>query len=176
MEQGLMQIYTGDGKGKTTAALGQAMRALGRGLKVVMIQFLKGEETGEVLFIRKHAPGFEICRCNTQKKFPWEMNDAEIELLKKETMEGFGRAKEIVDQNGCDLLILDEVIGALNRTYIPFGELKELLAARPGSMELILTGRGADSKLIAHADLVTEMKNIKHPFEKGIPARVGIEM
>ncbi len=176
MEQRLIQIYTGDGKGKTTAALGQALRALGRGLVVIIIQFLKGEETGEVMFLQKQAPAMEVCRCNTQKKFPWEMNDEEIDLLRKETMDGFRRAEEIVVHNSCDMLILDEVIGALNRGYIPFENLKKLLAARPKSMELVLTGRGADKTLIDLADLVTEMKNIKHPFEKGIPARIGIEM
>lgn len=176
MEQGLIQIYTGDGKGKTTAALGQAMRALGRGLKVIMIQFLKGEETGEVMFLREKVPGMEIHRYNSQKKFPWAMNDSEVEFLRKETMEGMALARDIARRGACDVLILDEAVGALNRGYIPFEDMESLTRERPRTMELLLTGRDADRKLMDLADLVTEMKMIKHPFEKGIAARVGIEM
>lgn len=175
MEQGLVQVYTGEGKGKTTAAFGLAMRAAGRGFRVVILQFLKGEETGELLFIEKNAPGIEVRRFNSQRKFSWTMNERELALLRSQTREGFDHAARLLRESGCDLLILDEVMAALNAGFITEAELLDLVARRPAGVELVLTGRNAPQALIRAADLVTEMRAVKHPFEKGIAARTGIE-
>lgn len=175
MESGLIQIYTGHGKGKTTAALGQAMRAVGRNLKVIMIHFLKADETGEIACINNYISDLKVYRCSSQTKCIWEMNDDELAILKNDTILGFNRAKKIVNENACDMLILDEAIGAVNRGFISCDDMKNLMLSKPGTMELILTGRDADQNLIELADLVTEMKKVKHPFDKGICSRIGIE-
>ena len=175
MERGLVQVYTGDGKGKTTAAFGQALRALGRGLKVVVIQFLKSNESGEVLYIRNNIPGMELHRFNSQEKFIRSMNNKELDQLKKETISGFEFAGKIIAGNKCDVLILDECLGAVNNGFITVPELINLIKSKPDTMEIVLTGRDASTELIEAADLVTEMKKIKHPFNEGIAARTGIE-
>jgi len=175
MEQGLVQVYTGDGKGKTTAAFGLTIRAVGRGLKVKIIQFLKQEVSGEVLFIQQRCPEVEFHRFNSQEKFVWNMNPEEIQLLTDESRAGFAFAQQIVRKNECDILILDELIHLVNKQIITMEEVRQLIAIKPFTMELVLTGRSASAELIELADLVTEMKPIKHPYEQGIYARVGIE-
>jgi cob(I)alamin adenosyltransferase len=175
MEQGLVEIYTGDGKGKTTAAFGLAIRALGRGLKVCIIQFLKQDISGEVLFIQQHCPEVGFYRFNSQEKFVWNMNETEKELLKDESRNGFAFARELMRKNKCDVLILDEFIHLLNLKIVTLKEVEQFIQLKPLTMELVLTGRSASPELMELADLVTEMNPVKHPFEKGIPARVGIE-
>ena len=103
------------------------------------------------------------------------MNESEIELLKKETLDGLQFVKDIIINNKCDVLILDEVVHCINKDYIKFNEMEYLIKNKPKSMELVLTGRDAKKELIEIADLVTEMKCVKHPYEKGINARIGIE-
>ncbi|MCP4134250.1 MAG: cob(I)yrinic acid a,c-diamide adenosyltransferase [bacterium] len=175
MKNGLVQVYTGDGKGKTTAAIGQAIRAAGRGLNVIIIQFIKGSESGEILFLKKMTGDIPVYRFNSQKKFIWNMNSEELTLLKEETAEGFRLVMDLLNDSACDVLILDEVISAINKEFISFKDLESLLAARPPSIEVILTGRDANEKILELADLVTEMKKIKHPFDRGVKAREGIE-
>jgi cob(I)alamin adenosyltransferase len=175
MEQGLVEIYTGDGKGKTTAAFGLAIRAIGRGLKVCIIQFLKQDISGEVLFIQQHCPEVVFHRFNSQEKFVWNMNETEKQLLKDESREGFAFAREVMRKNQYDVLILDEFIHLLNLDIITIKEVEQFIQIKPLTMELVLTGRNASPELMELADLVTEMQPVKHPFEKGIPARIGIE-
>jgi ATP:corrinoid adenosyltransferase len=175
MEQGLIQVYTGDGKGKTTAAFGLAIRAVGRGLKVVIVQFLKQEISGEVLFVQQRCPEIEFRRFNSQEKFVWNMNAEELQLLKDESRQGFEFVKDVVRQNKCDILILDELVHLINKEIITMNEVRQLASIKPFTMELVLTGRNASPELIELADLVTEMKPHKHPYEQGIQARVGIE-
>lgn len=175
MEQGIVQIYTGDGKGKTTAAFGLTIRAIGRGFKVKIIQFLKQEISGEVLFIQQRCPEVDFYRFNSQEKFTWDMNAEEIQLLTDESRAGFDLVKEIVRKNECDILILDEFVHLVNKQIVTIEEVKQLIAIKPFTMELVFTGRSASPELIELADLVTEMKPIKHPYEQGIYARVGIE-
>ncbi len=178
MKNSLVQIYTGEGKGKTTAAAGLAIRAAGRGLKVVFIQFLKHDESGEVTLIERSVPEIEVLRFNSQSKFIWEMNEDERNLLRKETSEGFKSAADILKNGNCDMLILDEIFGACRNGFISEDEILKLINAEninERHAEIVLTGRDAPGKIIEAADLVTEMKKIKHPFDTGIKARIGIE-
>ena len=175
MDIGLVQVYTGDGKGKTTAAIGLAVRALGRGKKVTLIQFLKGTETGEIIFAKKNIPGLKIFQFNSQKKFFKKMNENEKQILKEETEKGFNLAMENIRNSRCNILILDEIINALNNDLIKIENILEMINSKPRSLEIVLTGRNAPDEIIEAADLVTDMKKIKHPYDSGIPAREGIE-
>ena len=169
---GTIQIYTGNGKGKTTAALGQALRAVGQGFQVIVIQFMKGKiNYGELEAVKKLA-GFTI----EQYGLPTFVNKAkpskeDIALAKK----GFARAKEVILSDKYDMVILDEINVALDYGLVPLKELLEVVKQKPQNIELILTGRYAPKELIEVADLVTEMKEIKHHYRKGIQARKGIE-
>lgn len=175
LEKGLIQIYTGDGKGKTTAAFGLVLRALGRGFNVAVFQFLKGATSGEVLALDAFKDTCRVYSCNSQKKFVWHMNDAELDQLKRDTVEGFEQAKQLSVSEACDILILDEAVWAVNHGYIDLDEMLEFLKNKSDHIEIILTGRNACKDLIKAADLVTEMKKIKHPFDQGVNARMGIE-
>ncbi|MBN2040592.1 MAG: cob(I)yrinic acid a,c-diamide adenosyltransferase [Spirochaetes bacterium] len=175
MEKGLVQIYTGNGKGKTTAAVGLALRAAGRNLKVIIVQFLKHPDTGEVMCLTDKIPEIEIHRFNSQTKFIRVMNDEELDKLKKETESGLDLTRKIITENKCDVLILDECMGVVNNGFISVKDFIELIKSRPETMEIVLTGRDADPELVEIADLVTEMTKIKHPYDLGIAARTGIE-
>ncbi len=175
MKTGLVHVYTGDGKGKTSAAIGLAVRAAGRDLKVVFIQFLKSEDSGEVILLEKYIPLVKVLRFNTQNKFIWNMNDDERQLLRAETREGFNAADRYSVKGDCDILVLDEIFGSCRNGFVNEDEILTLIKNRNSVVELVLTGRDAPEKIIEASDLVTEMKNIKHPFDKGIKARIGIE-
>lgn len=175
MEKGLVQIYTGDGKGKTTAALGQGLRASGRGYRVVMIQFLKGRDSGEIESIAKLEPNFKVYRFDKSKKFFWNMNDIEKKELSEKIEEAMEFARETLEKNQCDILILDEIMGVINNKILHTEKVVNLIEEKPDNIEVILTGRNVPEELYEIADLITEMKMVKHPFEKGISAREGIE-
>ncbi len=172
--EGLIQVYTGDGKGKTTAAFGLAIRAAGRGLKVAIVQFLKTDVTGELFSIEKIGE-IKFIRVNTNSKFTWEMNDEELTALAAETKEGFNTARKLAQSNEYDLLIMDEFIHSIHKEYVEKEEVIRFLKNRPLGLEVVMTGRNAPDWLIEIADLVTEMKCIKHPMQEGVPARIGIE-
>jgi cob(I)alamin adenosyltransferase len=172
LEQGLVQIYTGEGKGKTTAALGLALRALGRGLKVFMLQFLKGEDTGELHAGRLFGDKFIIQQTGLKGFIHrGKLDPADIHRAK----EALKVAKDILSRGDYDLVILDEIIVALYFELISLHEVVQLLKTRAPHVEVVLTGRYAPPELIELADLVTEMKNIKHYYHAGVPAREGIE-
>lgn len=175
LEKGLIQVYTGDGKGKTTAAVGLGLRAYGNGLKVKMIQFLKSGKTGELEVIKTFGENFEVYRFEKEKDFTWNLNEEQKKELKAEIVEGFNFAREIVRRNKCDLLILDEIMAAINLGYLEEDEVLKLLDEKDGRMEIVLTGRNVPDKILSKSNLVTEMKPIKHYFDEGIPAREGIE-
>lgn len=175
LEKGLIQVYTGDGKGKTTAALGQGLRACGRGLKVCMVQFLKSGDTGELHSVKKLQPLFEIFRFERERGFFWTLTAEEKQELKEDIDRGFGFIKSVVADNQCDVLIIDELLGVLSNRLLEITEVVELLNSKPGTMEIIITGRNVPGEIIEIADLVTEMKEIKHYFNKGVAAREGIE-
>lgn len=174
MKDGLLQVYTGDGKGKTTAAFGLAFRAYGRGFKVAVVQFMKTWVTGEVQ-LAETLENFHVKRIDTSPKFTWEMNEAELEELRLEIRKGFEYVRNLVKENKYDLLVLDEINHIIIKEFISKEEILEFIDSKPDTLEIVMTGRNAPDWLIEKADLVTEMKCIKHPFEKGIPARVGIE-
>jgi len=175
MEKGYIQIYTGNGKGKTTAALGQAFRAAGSGLNIVMVQFLKGRETGELESAKRLSENLRIIRIGETKKFFNEMSIEEIEQLKEKIAEEIKKVIEILEKKQTDILILDEIFGAITNQLISRDVLHSMLDKKPEEMEIILTGRAAELEFIERADIVTEMKEIKHYYQKGVKIRKGIE-
>jgi cob(I)alamin adenosyltransferase len=172
LQQGLIQVYTGDGKGKTTCALGLALRAVGQGFKVFMVQFLKTDDTGEVQAARRLAPDFAIESFGTPG-FP-NLSAPDPETLAA-AREAFALARRIITEGLHDLVILDEFNLALAHNLVPLAEMLELLRGRPPYVEVVLTGRNAPPELVDLAYLVTEMRPVKHYFEAGVKARRGIE-
>ena len=178
LEKGLIQIYTGDGKGKTTAAFGLALRAAGQGNKVLIYQFLKppsldiGERFAlELGAVRIRVEALDI-EWDMAKSFEDEKLVAQAKVAIKEALE---RIAETGEKRFYDVLILDEIVFCLSKGLAELEDIRNLIERRDPTVEIVLTGRGASSELMKLADLVTEMKNIKHPFDKGIKARRGIE-
>ena len=168
--QGLVHVYTGDGKGKTTAALGLALRAVGQGMKVIIIQFIKGDCTcGEHISAERYHL-FEIVQLNTGNSFTQS-----LEELRSTTEQTLALAEKIVFSGDYGMVILDEIFVAISKGLVGTKKILDLMNSKPVPMELILTGRGAPKEIIAQADLVTEMVAVKHPFTKGVMARKGIE-
>lgn len=167
MEKGLIHILCGDGKGKTTSAIGMAIRAAGRNKKVVIVQFLKGIETGEIEIL-KAIPNIILIRAERARSFDYD----NIPNLKQCHNEMFRKSLSIK----CDMLILDEIAACCNYGYIDKGMVDDFILNKPDNIELVLTGRNPDEKWIEAADYVGEIKKIKHPYDKGIKARVGIEL
>lgn len=167
---GLIIVHTGNGKGKTTAALGTAFRALGVGFKVKMIQFIKGSwDYGELHSAEKL--GFEIVPMG--EGFTWETKDRERDIAgAARTWES---CRDAIEKNQHDLLIFDEINNAISYGYLDINVVLDALRKKPPEMHIILTGRDAHPDLVALADLVTEMREIKHPFYRGIYAQRGIE-
>lgn len=173
LEQGLIQVYTGNGKGKTTAALGLALRAVGQGLKVCMVQFIKGGGAyGEHLAAEKLAPWLTIHQTGRDGWIFRDNLDPEDLRIAAETL---ALARSVLSGGEYDLVILDEINGAAWFGLISPDDILALCAAKPAKVELVLTGRNADARVIAVADLVTEMREVKHYYAAGIQARIGIE-
>lgn len=174
-DTGLVIVYTGDGKGKTTAALGMALRAVGRGWNVLMIQFGKGGwHYAELDSSQRLAPEFEIIPMGLG--FYKILDDAHTQAEHQHAAQtALTYARDQMLSNKYDLLILDEIIGTLAAGFISLHDLFELLDAKPSDLTLVLTGRYAPQELIDRADLVTEMREIKHPYQKGILAQKGID-
>ncbi len=171
MIKGLVHVYTGDGKGKTTAAIGQAVRAKGAGLSVCILQFLKTQDSGELKSLAEL--GISVIRKETVSGFFFQLSDEQKEQLKGEVGYEFELAKKLLPQY--DIVILDEIFGALENNLISTAELKRLIRKKPEGTELILTGRHAPSEIIEVADYVSEINVVKHPMNEGVPARAGIE-
>jgi len=175
LARGYVQVYTGNGKGKTTAAIGQAVRSVGNGLRVYMLQFLKTDETGELEIAKLLGDKFHIFRFESKKGFFWNLNDEEKAILQTEVNTAYNFAMEVVKNNSCDVFILDEIMGILSNKLLTKEQVIDLIDNKPINMELILTGRNAPDSIIDKADLVTEMKALKHYIDKGVYAREGIE-
>ena len=173
LDHGCIQVYTGDGKGKTTAALGLAFRAVGRGLNVCMYQFIKGGgRYGEHIAAEKLAPLLTIIQTGR----PGWVNKKDITEDRLTAQEAFVRARELLTSGAYDLFICDEINGAVGFGLIDVEQVLELIRLKPEKTELVLTGRNAHELIIEKADLVTEMREIKHYYKAGVPARTGIEM
>ncbi len=169
---GLVQIYTGDGKGKTTAALGLALRAAGHGMRTYIGQFMKGQDYGELAGARLLAPYLTIEQygrpsfVHLHRATPQDVRLAH---------EGLEKARAAMQSGDYAIVVLDEVCVALHFGLLEVGEVLAFLEEKPKGVELVLTGRRAPEELVARADLVTEMREVKHPYQQGIPARRGIE-
>ncbi len=172
-KKGLVMLYTGNGKGKTTAALGLALRAAGHDFSVFILQFMKGSETyGEIQAIRRHLPQITVEQWGREsfvsKTHPaWE----DVDLA----MKALSRAGEVIRSGEYDLVILDEINVALDFRLISLDAVMKLLDERPPHVDLVLTGRWAPQPLMDRADMVSEVQEIKHHYADGVPAREGIE-
>ena len=174
-EDGLVIVYTGGGKGKTTAALGMALRAVGYGHKVCMIQFIKGSwHYGEMDSSKKLAPEFELVAIG--KGFVGILDDTSPkEDHEKYAEEAIKICKDKILSETYDLIILDEINYAVNLSLINIKNVVDLIKLKPKKLDLVLTGNHAKEEILKLADLVTEMKEIKHPFQSGIKAKKGID-
>lgn len=187
---GLIHVYTGEGKGKTTASLGLAIRAIGHGLRVYMVQFMKIGYTGEILNTMQNALSLEIApfnvECINQKQHEIDIKLGRFKgycrhcfdanpLDENKAREAFEAAKKAAQSGRYDLVILDEINVVLDKKILPIEMVMELIETKDPNTELILTGRNAPKELIEKANYVTEMKKLKHPYDKKIYARKGIE-
>jgi len=171
LTKGLVQVYTGDGKGKTTAAFGLALRAFGAGLHVCIIQFLKDGSSGEVSALRREIPCIQILCCGSKGFLFGTPSDFQY----REAMTGLETCREILLEGIIDLLVLDEICTAVSLGLVEEEAVLGLLEQKPAWVEVVLTGRNATPGIIAAADLVTEMRAVKHPYETGQEARRGVE-
>ncbi len=172
MKKGLLAVFTGDGKGKTTAALGLTFRALGHGHEVCFIQFIKGNSTtGEAFFSQNCAPHLEFHVMG--RGFTWKSEDLDKDREKAKAAWEF--AKKTITENRHRMIILDEITYLLKYKMIEEQDVIDTLSGRPLGQHIIITGRGASDSLIELADLVTEMKAVKHPYSQGVRAQKGFE-
>lgn len=168
-KQGLVHLYWGDGKGKTTAAMGLALRYLGAGKKVVVVQFLKGRPSGEIPVLC--SLGAEIFRGKAGEKFTFQMSEEELVQTRRLQTEQLRAALE----RSCDLLVLDEACAAWNTGTVDQKLLQAAVLERPVGREVVLTGRNPPEWMLDAADYSTEMRCCRHPYERGVPAREGAE-
>ncbi len=186
---GKVHVYTGNGKGKTTASLGLAVRAIGQGYKVAMVQFLKSEYTGEKSIAGK-IPGLDIfvygSKCKNDEQHKKDFKDGEFKgfcshCFKTENDDethaksAFEHAAKLAEKGEHNILILDEINVALSKGLVSIEQIDELIKNKDKKMELVMTGRNATRELMERADLVTEMREIKHYMTNGVPARKGVE-
>ncbi|NMC27256.1 MAG: cob(I)yrinic acid a,c-diamide adenosyltransferase [Syntrophomonadaceae bacterium] len=171
-KRGLVMVITGNGKGKTTSAFGQALRAIGQGYKVCMIQFMKGRKYGEVIAGEKYLPDLTFYQFGLDS-FVMRDNPAGIDV--QLARQGFEKAKEVVSSGEYDMVILDEINVAVDFGLIPEEEVLQLIKNKPPNVDLLLTGRYASEKLREIADMVSEVTEIKHHYQAGIKDRAGIE-
>ena len=169
--KGYVHVYTGNGKGKTTAAIGLAIRAAGAGMRVYIAQFVKGMHYSELDALDRYADRITLKQYGRDCFIKQEPSEEDIQAARK----GFEEVKGVLASGDYQMVILDEANIATHYNLFSADELIELIRSKPESVELVITGRGADPKVIAVADLVTEMKEIKHYYNRGIEARRGIE-
>lgn len=171
---GLIHLYTGDGKGKTTAAVGLAVRARARGLRVLFVQFLKDGQSAELEAMRQL--GIRVFSGQPTSKFVFQMDEEEKKATRLANCRRFGEVRDLVFQGEADLLILDEILGAITTGMVDEGVVVDLMKTKPPKLELVLTGRDPSPVLVELSDYVSEVKMIKHPYETDqTPARPGIE-
>jgi cob(I)alamin adenosyltransferase len=171
LSKGYIHVYTGPGKGKTTAALGLGLRASGAGYKVHVIQFMKGRRYNEINSIEK-LDNFSISQ-HGRDEFVSKENPEKIDI--ELAQKGFSHAKDVISNNKYDMVILDELNVAVDFNLISLDNVLDMIENKPEKLELVLTGRDAHPEIIRYADVVTEMLEIKHPYQKGELARKGID-
>lgn len=171
-ERGLVIVHTGKGKGKTTAAMGLAVRSIGNGMKVGIVQFVKGAwETGERAVLEKFP---DLCVMTAMGEgFSWETQDRQRDLAAARS--AWDRAKDMIADESFKMIILDELNIVLRYDNLPIDEIVETLKTKPHDLHVVVTGRNAKDELVEIADLVTDMTLVKHPFRSGVKAQVGVE-
>lgn len=173
-ELGLTHIYCGDGKGKTTAAMGLALRAIENNFKVVIAQFLKSGKSSEIILLKKY-PNVRFFSYEKLNKFTNCMNETELSECKNANNEILNEVINLCNSDACDVLILDEIIACMNKELLDVNKLYDFIKNRPSNIEVVMTGRNPQEKFIELADYVSEIRKIKHPYDKGINARLGID-
>lgn len=173
--KGLIHIYCGEGKGKTTAAMGLTVRAAGCGMKIILTQFMKCGTSNELKII-KELPNVRFICVNKRLGFAWNMTEEQKKEAKMLYQQLFRDVARLAIEEEADLLVMDEFMSAYHYGWIDQREALEFLKNKPEKLEVVLTGRDPGEELIALADYVTEMRKIKHPFDKGVSARKGIEL
>lgn len=174
MSTGLIHVYCGDGKGKTTAAAGLSIRAAGSGMKVVFVQFLKAMESGEINIL-KSIDNITVIRNERDYGFFKRMTEEDKLAVTQLHNENLRRALELVERNHCGMLVLDEVCAAYNYSLLDKELVEKLITEKEDSLELVLTGRDPAPIFLEYADYVSEIRKIKHPYDRKITARKGIE-
>lgn len=173
-EKGLIHIYCGDGKGKTTAATGLAVRAAGRGKKVVVARFLKTDDSGEVAIL-KTIPGISLLPCEKSFGFYFQMTDEQKKEAEEYYESLFFKAVSLARLQEADLLVLDEIMATCRFQMVKEADLIKFLRDKEEKLEVVMTGRDPSEALVSLADYVSEIRKVKHPFDHGINAREGIE-
>ena len=174
MEKGLVQIYCGNGKGNTTAAAGQSVRAAGRGFKVLFTQFLKDYTSGEISVL-ENVKGIEVFKGAPVTKFVFAMTEEEKKQLAADVKEQFSAVCRRAAEEKFDMLVMDEVLDVIGMGFLTEDEAVRFLANRPKGLEVVMTGRDPGEKLTAAADYISEIEPVKHPYDKGVKSRSGIE-
>ena len=177
MEKGFVHVYTGHGKGKTTAAIGLAVRALGQGMRVLVVQFLKGggAPSGEISFLRDKTIAQVLRFTDQRHPIFCAPGECDMEALKASVRAGFLLAMEHTLSGRYDLVVLDELNNVMREGWLDAADAAKLIRGKPAHVELVLTGRGCPDEIIKLADYVTEMRLVKHPAEEGVAARKGVE-
>jgi cob(I)alamin adenosyltransferase len=175
LQRGLVHLYFGDGKGKTTAAIGLGLRACGRGKKVLLVQFLKDYDSGEIIALENFNDSFRILKGEPVKKFIRSMNADEKEKTMKNQHQMFKTAVQTICAESYDMIILDELVDAVNLEIVGMNEVEDFVKAKSENLEVVITGHNPKEDFFDLCDYITEIKKIKHPFDKGICARMGIE-
>lgn len=171
---GLVHIYCGEGKGKTTCSVGLTVRACGYGLRVLFMQFLKSGDSSELKILRS-LPGVEVMGTKPVKKFSFQMTEEEKAETRENNRQQFDDMVKLLEGNRYDMLVLDECLGAIEAGLLDEQLIVNFLRNRPEQLEVVLTGRYPTDELVELADYVSRIDKVKHPFDKGIPARDGIE-
>ena len=175
MEKGLVKIYFGEGKGKSTSSMGRALVCAGEEKEVFVIQFLKGKMTGSLDYLKRLEPEIKVFRFEREEAFYEDLSDEEKQEEKVNILNGYNFAKKVLSIGECDVLILDEILASCNYGMVRETSVVEFLKNRPEKLEVVLTGRNPSETFLELADYVSEICMRRHPYEKGIPARRGIE-
>ena len=174
-QKGLVHLYFGDGKGKTTASVGLGLRACGRGKKVLLIQFLKDYNSGEIIALENFDEHFTILKGEPVKKFIRGMSEKEKDKTMNNQHQMFQTAVMTITAENYDMFIMDELVDAVNMGIVSMDEVTQFIKTKPEGLEVVITGHHPKDDFFELCDYITEIKKIKHPYDKGICARIGIE-